>query len=154
MKEKMNDAIEKYTDYKLKQTVNVSRETYQIIYDKYHDNDGPMGRFADNMFDAIQEIKAGKHITQIEQIQYGSLYSNLNFSNPNSFRQSYEKVMEGYEKIQKQHLGSHWNNTSQDQTEINIQLLRDDWNSFVSKVTSLTSYKVFSNNSLVVDNRV
>ncbi|UOQ43400.1 hypothetical protein MUN89_15940 [Halobacillus salinarum] len=154
MKEEMGRAIEKYTDHKLEQTVNVSLETYQRIYEKYKNDDGPMGRFADQLNGAIQEIEEGSHITQREQMQYESLYSKLNDLDAASFRQSYERVMAGYAEIQQQQLGAHWNNTSRTQTEMNIRRLRDDWNNFVNNMSSLEGYQVYSHSSSILDNKV
>ncbi|WP_181347400.1 hypothetical protein [Thalassobacillus sp. CUG 92003] len=154
LKEKFNKATGEYTERKLQETVNVSLETYQIIYNRDKNKSGPFDRIADRMKDAIQEIKEGSHITQREQEQYKALYSQIDVKNGPSFQQGYEKVMEGYENIQKQQLSGHWNSSSQSRTDEIVELLREDWNAFVNSTSSFHEYPVFSKKSFILDSRI
>lgn len=148
-------ASEKYTDQKLEDTVDASKKIYDVIYNRYKDEvSGPFKQIADQMKGALNEISSGSHITQTEQRQYETLYDNLDMSSGYQMKQSYEKVLEGYSEIQREQLQGHWNNSSRSRTEEIVNLLREDWNKFVSSVSTFNEYQVFSKSSSVVNTRI
>lgn len=146
---------QKYIDQKLEDTVNISKNIYEVIYNRYKDEEsGPLKHIANQMKGALSEIKDGHHITQTEQKQYEELYIKLDMSSGNRLKQSYEKVMEGYSKIQKQQHKGHWSHSSESRTDEIVNLLREDWNKFVSAVSTLSEYEVFSKTSSIFNEKI
>lgn len=152
IKEQLKTITKQYTNDKLKQIVNTSLETYQIIYDRFKGKEGPYSEIAKQMKNAIEEIQNGNHADQISQQQLSQLFSGLNTNS--SFQIGYEKIMRGYKEIQKRQLGKYWNTFSEADVDKTINMLREDWNNFVSQFQMFEPYRVSIGSQSRIDMKI
>ncbi|UOQ87091.1 hypothetical protein [Gracilibacillus salinarum] len=141
-----------YTNDKLDQTVNKSLSVYEAIYNRDKGKAGEYVQIVNRMKNSIKNIQEGNHDVQVEQKQYKELFSNLNSLPP--FQNQYEEVMTGYKEIQKDQLDGSWNKKTESRIDKNIQLLREDWNDFVSQFEELDFYRLSSDKYSKIDFKV
>ncbi|QPA31116.1 hypothetical protein [Thermaerobacillus caldiproteolyticus] len=152
IKDQLKAITKQYTSDKLKQIVNASLETYQIIYDRFKGKGGPYSEIANQMKNAIEEIQNGNHADQVSQQQLSQLFSGLNTNS--SFQIGYEKIMRGYKEIEKGKLGKYWNKFSEADVDKTINMLREDWNDFVSQFQTFEPYRVSIDSQSRIDMKI
>ncbi|UOQ50236.1 hypothetical protein MUN88_09350 [Gracilibacillus caseinilyticus] len=147
--EKLNLIAEKMAPVSVR---DESLRVYEAIYNRDKGKAGEYVQIANRMKNSIKNIREGNHVVQVEQKQYNDLFSNLN--SLSQFQNQYEEVMTGYKEIQKDQLGGSWNKKTESRVDKNIQLLREDWNDFVSKFEELDSYRLSSHKYSKIDFKV